>query len=64
MNTGNLKIIPDLTHHVAKNDENSYIPVTFLKNAGRTGGKLRPQKQYTLTRTITYEQYLFWCNSL
>ena len=43
MNTGNLKIIPDLLHHVSKNDENSYIPVTFLKNAGRTGGKLRPQ---------------------
>ena len=43
MNTGNLKIIPDLLHHVSKNDDNSYIPVTFLKNAGRTGGKLRPQ---------------------
>ena len=31
MNTENLIIIPDLTHHVSKNDENSYIPGTFIK---------------------------------
>ena len=43
MKTGNLENIPDLLHQVSKNDKNSYIPVTFLKNAGRTGGKLRPQ---------------------
>ena len=43
MNTRNLKIIPDLLDHVSKNDKNSYIPVTILKNAGRGGRKLRPQ---------------------
>ena len=43
MNAGNLIIKPDLTHHVSKNGENSYIRVTFLKNAGRTDGKLRPK---------------------
>ena len=26
-----------------KNDKNLYIPVTFLKNSGNTGGKLCPQ---------------------
>ena len=30
------------TYHSPK-DKNSYIPVTFLKNTGNTGGKLRPQ---------------------
>ena len=43
MNTENLIITPDVTHHVPKNDEILYIPVTFRKNAGRIGGKLRPQ---------------------
>ena len=43
MKTGNLENIKDLLHQVSKNDKNSYIPVTFLKNAGTTGGKLRPQ---------------------
>ena len=43
MNTANLIIIPDLTHQVSQNDENSYIPGTILKSTGRTGGKLRPQ---------------------
>ena len=35
--------MPNLTHHNSKIDKNSYIPVTVLKNTGRTGGKLRPQ---------------------
>ena len=43
INTGKLIIIPNLLHHVPKNDKNSYIAVTFLKNAGRTGGKFQPQ---------------------
>ena len=43
MNTGNLIIIPDIIHHISKNIEKSYISITFLKNAGRTGRKLRPQ---------------------
>ena len=33
----------NLPNHNSKSDENSNIPVTFLKNTGRTGGKLRPQ---------------------
>ena len=43
INTGNVIIMPNLTHHISKSDENSFIPVTVLKNTGRTGGKLRPQ---------------------
>ena len=43
MNTGKLIINPNPTHHISNSDENSYIPVIFLKNTGRTGGKLRPQ---------------------
>ena len=35
--------MPNLTHRNSKSDKNSYIPVTVLKNTGRTGGKLRPQ---------------------
>ena len=31
MNTGNLIIMPNLTHHISKSDKNSYIPVTVLK---------------------------------
>ena len=65
MNTGKLIISQYPTYH-NKNDENSYIPVKFLKKHRKnwwTTSTTR-QKQYTLTRTITYEQYLFWCNSL
>ena len=43
MNIGKLIINPNPTHHISNRDENSYISVTFLKNTGRTGGKLRPQ---------------------
>ena len=43
MNTGKLLINLNPTHHISNNDENSYIQVTFLKNTGNTGGKLRPQ---------------------
>ena len=44
MNTGKLINSPYPTYH-NKNDKNSYIPVTFLKNTGRTGGKIRPQEK-------------------
>ena len=44
INTGKLIISQYPTYH-NKNDENSYIPVPFLKNTGRTGGKLRSQDQ-------------------
>ena len=43
MNTGKLIISPNATHYISNHDENSYIPVTFLKNSGNVGGKLRPQ---------------------
>ena len=43
INIGKLIINPNPTHHISNRDENSYISVTFLKNTGRTGGKLRPQ---------------------
>ena len=43
MKTGKLIVNPIPTHYTSNHDENSYIPVTFLKNTGRTGGKLRPQ---------------------
>ena len=42
-NTGKQIDNPNPTHHYSNSDENSYIPVKFLKNTGRTGGKLRPQ---------------------
>ena len=42
MKTGKLLSNPYPTYH-NKNDEKSYIPVTFLKNTGNTGGKLHPQ---------------------
>ena len=43
MKIGKLKSNPYPMYH-NKNDENSYIPVTFLKNSGgNTSGKLRPQ---------------------
>ena len=66
MNTGKLLIIQNPTHHKSLGDENSYIPVTLLKKTERTDGKLRPQEKSkkTFTRTVTYEQYLFWCSSL
>ena len=32
-------------HHISNRDENSYIPVTFLKNTVTTGGKRRPQEK-------------------
>ena len=43
MNTGKLITIQHPRHHNSNRDENSYIPVTLLKNTGRTGGKLKPQ---------------------
>ena len=43
MNTGKLTINPNPTHSISNHDENSYIAVTFLKNTGRIGGKLRQQ---------------------
>ena len=43
MNTGKVINKPNQTHHISNSDENSYMAVTFLKNTGRTGGKLWPQ---------------------
>ena len=43
MNTGKLTITPNPTHYISNHDENSYIAATFLKNTGRSGGKLRQQ---------------------
>ena len=64
MITGKLIIHPMATSH-STTDKNSYVPVQFLKNTGRIGGKLKPQnRQYTFTRTITHEQHSFWRNSL
>ena len=42
MNTGKLIIHPLTTSH-STTDENSYVPVQFLKNTGRIGAKLKPQ---------------------
>ena len=42
MNTGKLIKHQLATHH-SYTDENSYLSVKFQKNAGRTGGKLKPQ---------------------
>ena len=42
MKTGKLLSNPYPTYHY-KNDEKSYIRVTFLKNTGNTGGKLHQQ---------------------
>ena len=42
MKTGKLLGNPYPTYH-NKNDKKSYIPVTFLKNTGNTGGKHHPQ---------------------
>ena len=42
MNTGKLNIHPMATSH-STTDENSYVPVQFLKNTGRVDGKLKPQ---------------------
>ena len=42
MNTGKLIIHPMATSH-STTDENSYVPVKFLKNTGNIGGKLKPQ---------------------
>ena len=53
MHTGNLIITPDRTHHISKSDKNSYDPVKFLKNTGRTGGKLRPKDK---SNTILQEK--------
>ena len=41
MKTGKMKVNPNQTYK-SYSDENSYNPVTFLKN-GNVGGKLRPQ---------------------
>ena len=42
MNTGKIIIHPMATSHSTR-DENSYIPVKFLKNTGNIDGKLKPQ---------------------
>ena len=42
MKTGNLIKHQIATHH-SFTDENSYVSVKIQKNAGRTGGKLKPQ---------------------
>ena len=42
MNTGNL-IVHAMATSYSFTDENSYVSVKFQKNAGRTGGKLKPQ---------------------
>ena len=41
-NTRKLIINPTPTYH-SSSDETSYIPVKFLRNTEKTGGKLRPQ---------------------
>ena len=42
MNTRKLLIHPMATSH-STTDENSYVPVKFLKNTGNIAGKLKPQ---------------------
>ena len=42
MNTGKL-IINQMASFQSYTDENSYVSVKFKKNAGRIGGKLKPQ---------------------
>ena len=42
MNTRKLNIHSMATFHSAT-DENLYVPVKFLRNTGRIGGKLKPQ---------------------
>ena len=42
MRTGKLIRHPMATYH-STSDENSYIPVSLLKNTGNIGGKLKPQ---------------------
>ena len=45
MNKGKLIINPNPTHYISNHDENSYIPVTFLENTGKTGGNYFPQEK-------------------
>ena len=42
MNTGKLIIHPMATSH-STTEENSYVPVKFLKNTGNIGGKLKTE---------------------
>ena len=44
MNTRKLIIHPMALSH-STTDENSYVPVKFLKNTGKIGGKLKPQDE-------------------
>ena len=44
MKTGKLIINP-VQPYQSRNDENSYIPVTFLKITGNPGGKVCPQDE-------------------
>ena len=44
MNTGNLIVHPMATSQ-STTDKNSFVPVHFLKNTGRIGGKLKPQNK-------------------
>ena len=63
MNTGKLIIHPMATSH-SYTDENSYVSVTIQKNAGRTGGKLKPQdtesthlQELSLIKTLILAQF-------
>ena len=42
MNTGEIIQDPHATHHLL-NEGTSYIPVNFLRYAGNTRGKIKPQ---------------------
>ena len=46
INTGKLIIHSMATSH-STTDENSYVPVKFQMNTGRTGGKLKPIDTYS-----------------
>ena len=65
MITGKIIIHPMATSH-STSDENSYIPVKFLKKTQETlvEKKTTRQRQYTFTRTITNEKHSFWRISL
>ena len=54
INSGKLIFNPNPTHCISNHDENSNLPVTFLKNTGKTGGKLRPpDKSSTRLQELT-----------
>ena len=63
MNTGKLIIHPMATSH-SYTDENSYVSVKIQNNAGRTGGKLKPQdtesrrlQEISLIKTLILAQF-------